>query len=449
MEPTVNNVISPGSDTGTAVPPGPGRIVRQKPAKTLTAAICGTVVEYYDFGIYGYMATMLGALFFVSSDPNAELLGTFATFAVAFFLRLPGGVFFGHMGDRYGRKRALSWTILLMVLSTALIGILPTHVTLGIWATVLLVLTRSLQGFAAGGELSGANAFVAESAPAHRRATFTSMVNTGTYLGSILASLVALAVNSWFSAETITDWAWRLPFLLSLPIGVVGLWIRSRLEDTPEFQRTQHNGETADLPIKELFRTSGTTIVKIACLGAVITGGYYLSSVYAATYLQTVGGHSPRTAFLSTSLALVVGCLCMPISGMLSDRFGRKPVLAIGSAASGVAAYPMFALMAQEAVWPAITAQCVLMALVSLVNGSAFTTFAEMLKTSVRYSGIAFGNNISNSLLGGTAPFIATWLITVSDNNLSPTFYFIFCAAVSTVAALTLRETKGIDLHHD
>ena len=164
----------------------------QSAVTVIRAAVLGTVVEYYDFAIYGYMATMIATHFFVESDPTTALLNTFAAFAVAFFLRVPGGIFFGHIGDKYGRKRSLTYTILLMALATAGIGILPTYATLGVWATAILVLCRCLQGFAAGGELSGANAYVAENAPAERRAFQTSFVNTGTYLGSLLAALVAL-----------------------------------------------------------------------------------------------------------------------------------------------------------------------------------------------------------------------------------------------------------------
>lgn len=421
---------------------------KQKTSTVITAAVAGTIVEYYDFGIYGYMATMIGAQFFVSQDPTAALLGTFATFAVAFFLRVPGGIFFGHMGDKYGRKRALSWTILLMVIATASMGLLPSYLTLGIWATVLLVLARCLQGFAAGGELGGANAFVAESAPAHRRATYTSVVNSGTYFGSLLASLIALGLNSAFSAEQILDWAWRLPFLLSLPIGVIGIFIRNKLEDTPQFNELESKGETEKLPIRSLLTTSWRQVIKVVGLGALITGGYYIASVYAATYLQTTGGHSAQVSFLSTSLALILGAITLPIAGYCADRFGRKKVFYVGSIASVILGVPMFMLMSGEA-WQAVIAQSVLFICVSSVNGASFAAYAEMFKASVRYSGIALGNNVTNMFLGGTAPFIATLLIDVSGYSLAPAFYFVFCAVVTLVTVLFVKETKGTELQVD
>ncbi|MEU1980354.1 MFS transporter [Nocardia sp. NPDC019395] len=421
----------------------------QSPVKVVRAAVVGTVVEYYDFGIYGYMATVVASLFFVSENDTAALLGTFAAFAVAFFLRIPGGIFFGHIGDRYGRKSALSWTILLMVIATVVMGLLPTYVTLGVWATAILVLARCVQGFAAGGELGGANAFVSESAPAHRRATLTSMVNSGTYIGSLVASLVALALTSLFSEETILSWAWRIPFLLSVVIGVVGIWIRNHMEDTPQFEELAEKGETKKLPVMELLSTSGGAVAKIVFLGALITGGYYIASVYAATYLQTAGGHSSTMAFLSTSFALVLGVITLPIAGHLADRYGRKPVLFAGSAAAAVLGVPMFMLMAGEGAWQAVFGQSVLFICVSVVNGASYVTYVEMLKASVRYSGLALGNNITNMLLGGTAPFIATYLIDLTGNSLAPAGYFVFCALLTLVTVFFVQETKGIALRVD
>jgi MHS family proline/betaine transporter-like MFS transporter len=422
---------------------------KQSTAKVIRAAVVGTVVEYYDFGIYGYMATMVATLFFVSENDTAALLGTFAAFAVAFFLRVPGGIFFGHIGDKFGRKTALSWTILLMVIATAAMGLMPTYATLGVWATVLLVLARCLQGFAAGGELGGANAFVSESAPARWRATQTSMVNSGTYLGSLAASLVALGITSTFSEEQILEWAWRIPFLLSVVSGVIGVWIRNHLEDTPQFEEMADKGETKKLPIKELLKTSGGSVVKIVMLGALIVGGYYIASVYAATYLQTEGGQTSSVAFLSTSLALVLGVITLPIAGYAADKYGRKPVLFIGSVASAVLGVPMFMLMSGGTIWQAVVGQSVLFICVSIVNGASFVVYVEMLKASVRYSGIALGNNITNMCLGGTAPFIATYLIDVTDNSLAPAGYFVFCALLTLVAVFFIKETKGIELRTD
>ncbi|MBR8742686.1 MFS transporter [Nocardiopsis sp. MG754419] len=439
--------LDPQPDRASTEAPDPGAF--RSRLKVIRAAVLGTVVEYYDFGIYGYMATFVAALFFVSDDPTAAMLGTFAAFAVAFFMRVPGGIFFGHIGDKYGRKQALSWTILLMVLATALIGLLPNYYTLGMWATSMLVFCRCVQGFAAGGELGGANAFVAESAPARWRATQTSLVNSGTYFGSLFAALVALAATSVFTEQQILDWAWRIPFLLSLPIGVIGLYIRSHLDDTPQFKELSAQGETKKVPVRDLLVTNWRSVVKIICLGAVITGGYYIVSVYAATYLQTTAGHSSQVAFASTSVAMVLGALTLPLSGYLADTIGRKKVLLIGSAGAAVLGVPMFMMMSAGPAWAAFAGQSVLFVLVSVVNGASFVTYAEMLSASTRYSGIALGNNVTNTLLGGTAPFIATWLISVTGNNLAPAGYFVLTALITLVAVFFVTETRGSELRID
>jgi len=433
------------TEATTILPSKTDRMGLKSNGKTIRGAVVGTIVEYYDFGIYGYMAAYIAHLFFVKGDDSAAMLGTFAAFAVAFFLRIPGGIVFGHIGDKYGRKRALTWTIILMAAATALMGLIPTYETLGLWATVTLVLARCLQGFAAGGELAGANAFVSETAPQEWRATQTSMVNTGTYLGSLVASLVALGMSSLIPAETIHAWAWRIPFVLSLFIGGIGIWIRNHLEESPQFEKLRKTGDTQKIPVIELLATSWRQIIKIIFLGAQITGGYYISSVYVASYLQTVGGHSPAVAFLSTSIALIIGVITLPIAGYCADRFGRRTVLFTGSILGIVLGYPMFALMSGSA-WQACLGQTVLFVTVSIVNGASYVTYVEMLKSSIRFSGLALGNNATNMLLGGTAPFIATWLIQTTGSPMAPAGYFIVCSILTFLAVLTIRETKGIDL---
>ncbi|HIZ97466.1 MAG TPA: MFS transporter [Candidatus Janibacter merdipullorum] len=420
----------------------------QSTVKVIRAAVLGTVVEYYDFGIYGYMAGMLATHFFVESDDTTALLSTFAAFAVAFFLRVPGGIFFGHIGDKYGRKRSLTYTILLMALATAGIGMLPTYATLGVWATTILVLCRCLQGFAAGGELSGANAFVSEHAPPRHRAFQTSFVNTGTYLGSLLASLVALGLTTALSEDTIRDWAWRLPFLLSLVIGVVGLYIRSQLHETDQFEAVQDSEaiEQAKYPVTDVVRHAWREILLVIGLGAMIVGGYYICSVYAASYLQTEGGHSADVAFTSTCIAMVAAVVSLPIAGRLGDRYGRKPVFFTSSAVVAVLTIPAFMLMRDGSVAAAIASQAVLAFFIGCNNGVSFSTYAELFRARYRYSGIALANNITNMVLGGTAPFIATLLIKVSGNNLAPAGFLLFTALLSLVATFFLTETRGKEL---
>ena len=416
--------------------------MKDSSVKTVRASMIGTVVEYYDFALYGYMATVLAALFFVKDDPTAGLLGTFATFAVAFIVRIPGGILFGHIGDKYGRKRALSLTILLMAGATAAIGMLPSYLTLGVWATAILVLCRCLQGIAAGGELGGAMAFVAEKSPAHSRGLQTSIVNAGTYIGSLSAALVALLLNTVFTPEQVLDIAWRIPFLISLVLGLVGVWLRTQLHDTDSFLEMQAKNEIAEVPFKALISKARGTILKITGLGAFIVGGYYVCSIYAASYMQTSGHLTAQQAFWSTCIALTAGVIMLMVSGHLGDRFGRKRLMIIGVVVGLVGAVPAFMLMASGTPFLATCGQVLLVGAVATVSGSSFSTYAELLEPQYRYTGIALGNNLTNLTLGGTAPFFCELLVRATGSSLSPAFYMIGCAALTALALFFIPETS-------
>lgn len=423
-----------------------GGLPRQSSTKVIRGAILGTLVEYYDFAIYGFMAALLSVQFFSADDPDAALLETFAAFAVAFFMRIPGGIFFGHIGDRYGRRTALTWTLLLMAGATLLIGLLPTYATLGIWASVLLILCRCLQGFSAGGEIGGANVFVSEHAPPRWRAFQTALVMTGMYLGSLIASLTVLVITTVFSPDEALRWAWRLPFLLSAFMGVIGFYIRNSLHDSPEFLALKEQAEISSLPIKTLVRTSWRRIAHLVALYGVSSTGYYISAVYVATYLQRTAGFSSSVALLSTSVALVMGIVTLPVAGYVADRIGRRPVLLASSGAGLVLVVPMFQLMQLGSIPLAVIAQTVCFVCVSAFNAALFVTFSESLGTAVRYTGVALVTNIANSLLGGTAPMIATLLIGATADPLSPAWLYAAAAAMSLIAVLFLRETLGTDL---
>ncbi|HJQ48680.1 MAG TPA: MFS transporter [Amycolatopsis sp.] len=412
-------------------------------SKVIRGGLLGSIVEFYDFGVYGYMAVAISHNFFVGSDDNAALLGTFAAFAVAFFLRVPGGVLFGHIGDRFGRKRALTWTIMLMTVATGLMGVLPTYATAGIWAAVLLTLSRCLQGLSAGGENSGGNIFVAEHAPPRWRAFHTSTVNAGTCVGALLSSLIALILTSALGKEAVDAWAWRLPFLLSLVLGVVGFWIRARLEEPPQFAELRSRERTERVPVVAVLRTSWRRVLVVMGLNALMTGGYYIASVYSASYLQSVGGRSPQFAFVAASVALAVGIVVMIAAGYLGDRIGRRPVLFAGSIAGLVLGFPMFYLMAHGPAFAAAIGPVVLFACVSFFNGVSFACYSEMFTTEVRYSGLALASNTTNMILGGSAPFIATYLVGATGNTLAPGGYFVLCAAISLIACFFVKETKG------
>lgn len=412
--------------------------------KVVSAGLVGSIVEYYDFGVYGYLATVLSVVFFANStDPTTALLATFATFAAAFVLRPLGGLIFGHLGDRFGRSRILAATILSMCAATVAIGVLPTYAAIGVGAAILLVAARCVQGIASGGEVGGAAAYVAEKSPPRRRGFLCSTIQVGALAGALFGSIAVAILTSVLTQEQVAAWGWRVPFLLSLPLGLVGLWIRYRLDDSVHSSELASGDGLASTPAVELVRAHLPGLLRTLGLSTLLFAGYYVVYVYASTYLQRTAGFDADAAFWSTTTTLVVSCLAMPLFGHLADRWGRKPMLLGATIAFGVLAVPGFAVMSADSFAPALVAQVVLGLPESALMGVVFATFAEMFPSRVRYTGIALGFNLASMAVGGTAPLICVWLVDVTGSPLAPAWFLIATALVSAATAVTLTETRG------
>ncbi|MBA3792849.1 MAG: MFS transporter, partial [Rubrobacter sp.] len=303
------------------------------------------MVEWFDFAVYGYLAVTLGAVFFPSEDPTISLLSSFAVFGVAFVMRPLGGLFFGPLGDRIGRQRTLATVIILMSVSTFVIALVPGYATIGIWAPILLVLARLLQGFSAGGEFGGASAFIAEYSPDNRRGFLVSWLEFSTLIGFILGSTSVLVLSSVLSEDALTSWGWRIPFLLAGPLGLIGLYIRLRLDDTPEFRALESAGEVSQSPFRETITQNWRPILQVAGLVIIQNAGFYIVLTYMQTYITEQLGFSTTSASLSTVLTLLVGMALIPPLGALSDRVGRKPVLMASCVGFVVLTYPLFLLL--------------------------------------------------------------------------------------------------------
>jgi MFS transporter, MHS family, proline/betaine transporter len=414
-------------------------------ARVVIAGAVGSVVEYFDFGVYGYVATILATQFFAAGDSTSALLSTLAAFAVAFVLRPVGGLIFSHFGDRYGRKNTLGATVLMMSAASGLIGVLPTYAAIGVGASVLLVLARCLQGIAAGGELGGAIAFVAEHSPAGKRGLLCSMTQTGALAGVLLASICVALLNQFLSKESMTQWGWRVPFLVAIPVGLFGLWIRTELSEATSFKILEKTQGVEAAPFVELFRSHLPALLKSIGLSVLLFSLYYIAYVYVNIHLQRVVGLSSKLAFWSTTVTLAVSVLCMPLFGTLSDRIGRKPVFVFASLAAAIAAAPCFILM-NDGGMTAVAMQLILGVIESALMGVAFSTFAELFPTRVRYTGIALGFNIGGVVAGGSAPFICTWLVGALGSSIAPSYFLCFTALVTLLSALTLKETAGSPL---
>jgi MHS family proline/betaine transporter-like MFS transporter len=432
------------ADTQRKTTPAPDKIA----PRVIVAGAVGSVIEYFDFGVYGYVATILAVQFFAAGDPIAALLSTLATFAVAFVLRPVGALLFGHFGDRFGRKNALAATVIVMAIASGLIGILPSYAAIGLGATVLLVLARCFQGLAAGGELGGAASFVAEKSPNHRRGLFASTTQTGALGGSLLASLCILLLNVTLGEEIMHEWGWRIPFLIAIPLGLFGLWIRSGLEESEDFKEAQAAAaavKAKQQPIRILFTKYPLRMLQVIGLSILLFSAYYIAYVYVSIHMQTALQFSASFSQLSTTITLIVSVALMPYFGHLSDKVGRKPVFVGATIAAIILAVPTFMLFEVGGV-VAIISHVILGLVDSALMGVALSTFAEMFPTQVRYTGIAFGFSVGAALAGGTSPYIATWLVETTGNALAPAFFLIGTAVITLIAALMLKETRGIAL---
>lgn len=411
--------------------------------RAVRGAAIGNTVEWYDFAIYSTLATYIAAKFFPSGDDTAALLNTFAVFAAAFFMRPLGGFFFGPLADRIGRQRVLALVVLLMSASTFIIGLVPSYDSVGVLAPLLLLFLRCLQGFSAGGEYGSGACFLAEYASDKHRGFVVSFLVWSVVVGFLLGSLTVVGLETLLPESAMESYGWRIPFLIAGVLGVIGLYIRLRLADTPEFETLRDSGEIASSPLKEALTTSWRPILQIAGLVVIHNVGFYVVFTYLPTYFTKTLDFTKTDAFISITVASVVALILIPPLGALSDRIGRKPLLVTGAIGFAVFAYPLFLLLNSGSLTAAIAAHAGLAALESVFVSASLAAGAELFATRVRSSGYSIGYNVSVAVFGGTAPYVATWLVSRTGNAVAPAFYVIAAAVVSLATILTMRETSA------
>ncbi|MET7572005.1 MFS transporter [Streptomyces sp. NPDC005492] len=415
--------------------------------KATVAGAIGSFVEWYDYGIYGLLVTYL-AINIMGGAEAGNLFLTNVGFLVSFLARPFGSVICGYLGDRIGRKSLLATLLVLISAATAAIGLIPSHAVIGVGAPVLLVLLRILQGFSAGGEVAGAMSFVGEYAPDARRNYMMSFIAVGSFIALMFGSAFSAVLITTLGDDAMTSWAWRVPFLLAVPLGYVGFYIRRRLEETPHFVALREQKTVARNPLREAL-TSPRHLKAIALtifLPALNGPGYYLLFVYMPTYLKTsLGAHnfSMLRALTVTSFSLVAIAVCIPLMARLSDRIGRKPVLTGSAVAMAAVSYPMFRLITTGEFALACIGTVVMAVAFSGHAAVVHTALAEMFPTSVRYSAYSIGFSISTIIFGGSAPLLMTDLIKSTGSNLIPAFASILTALITLVSIAFLRETKG------
>jgi MHS family proline/betaine transporter-like MFS transporter len=414
--------------------------------KVILAAGTGHFVEWFDFGLYGTLATVISLNFFQQGDPQAALLSAFAVFGAGFVMRPLGGLFWGSLGDRVGRKSTLATVILVTSGATVVMGLLPTYGMIGIWAPLLLVLVRLVQGFAAGGESSGATTLLAEYAPSNRRGFVTSFVDVFGFAAFVVGAGLVLLFTATLGPDALNEWGWRALFLLALPLGLVGVYLRLKLEDTPEFQAVKQKGEVAKSPLRTSLRTSWRAL--LFCVGFVVIKavGHWILQTFMPSYLQSTLGFSQPLSYAATVIGLLVIAVLVPFMGLLSDRIGRKPVMIAGCAGFILLTYPALMLMGGGNFIGATVAMILLGVFMAAYDGASSAAMAELFPTNIRYGSMAIAYNISVAVFGGITPLLATFLIGATGNPFAPAFYVMAAAAVTLVVVLRARETAKLPL---
>lgn len=429
-----------------ASPPG-ANVIDAKTARKVTAAGCiGIFAELYDNGIFGFMAGTLAVVFFPDSQ-NALML-VFVGYAISFFFRPIGGIICGHLGDRIGRQRMLVFVIMLISVATAAIGLLPTYAAIGVAAPILLILMRVLQGFSVGGEAAGAMTFLAEHAPEGKRGLYTSFAQVASFLSLLTGTLIAATMTSALGSQAMESYGWRIPFLLAIPLGITGIYIRKRITDTPNFTRLQEEGGLSKNPLKEAFASpQHRRAMLLALFIPLMNGsGYYVLFSYMPTFMSKELHFTKVQGLLVTAVSLVAISIAIPFMGSLSDRIGRKKVLLGAAVAMAFAGFPCYLLIGTGKVALAAVGACVMAVIFAGHTGVIHILLVELFPTRVRYSAYGLGYNVSSALFGGTAPLLMTFLIAQTGNVYMPAFYAVITAVGTLIAVSRVTDRAHVPL---
>ncbi|MFM0342001.1 MFS transporter [Paraburkholderia fungorum] len=444
--------------SGDSNDPGAGRpeVTTADLYRAAWAASLGSALEYYDFALYNLASALIFVpLFFPSGDPGIGLIASFGAYFLGFAIRPVGGIIFGTLGDRYGRKFVLMATILLMGVASTLIGLLPTYATAGVWAPILLVGCRLLQGLGAGAEQAGAAVLMAEYAPARRRGYFAALPFMGVLLGTVMAAAIYFAL---VRVEDISQsWLWRVPFLLSVAIVAVAIWIRLKLKESPSFAKLEARKQVNDSPLKHLIRHSKPTLLKVIGMRMAENGGSSIYQSLAISYMATATGLKGQIGPVALLLAGASGAIVIPLTGMLSDRFGRIPVYRAFAVYQLLLAYPTWWVLSQGNAAMSITMLCVALAGVWGMFATQGALLPELFGAQHRYAGVAVGREVSAVIAGGVAPLVGASIIAWATAHwggsegrilawIPLASYVAILSLIGVVTTYYTPETRGRDL---
>lgn len=404
------------------------------------AAFLGTALEWYDFFIYGAVAALVfNKIFFPSFDPMVGILFSFATFAVGFIARPLGALIFGHMGDTVGRKKVLIITMLLMGGATVGIGLLPTYDQIGVFSTVLLIILRIIQGLALGGEWGGAVLMTAEHGDAKRKGYHTSFAQIGVPIGNLLSVGVLAMMTLILNDEQFLSWGWRVPFILSIVLILVGLWVRGGIDESPEFKALSETNK-AKKPLITLLKSYPRQLLTACFIRIGTDVAFYIFSLFVLTYVSSSLGLPKSVSLNAVLIASAIQIAVIPLVASLSDRIGRKPVFLVGSVGGTVWAFVFFSMLDTRDPMMITVAVCVAMTCWALMYGPLAAFITELFPTQVRYSGISLGFQLAGILGGGIAPLIATSLLREFQTPMAVAWYVAGALALTTLSILLSRE---------
>ncbi len=412
--------------------------------RILTASLVGSSIEWFDYFLYGTMAALVfNQLFFVNEDPTVGLMLAYASFALSFFIRPFGGIIFSHIGDRIGRKKTLVITLSLMGIATFGMGLLPTYQAIGIWAPILLITLRLIQGLGIGGEWGGALLLATEYAPPEKRGLFGSIPQMGVTIGLVLGTL-ALWIMTLLPNDAFMTWGWRVPFILSALLVVFGLWIRKGIDETPEFRAVQASGEIPKVPLVETLKYHWREVLIAVGAKVVETAPFYIFGTFIVSYATTNLGFSRTATLGAVMVATIITTILIPVMGSLSDRIGRKKLYIAGASAMALFAFPYFWMIHQGSVLMLVLATIIGLGIIwAPITAVLGTMFSEIFDAKVRYTGVTLGYQIGAALAGGTAPLVATALLARFDNSYVPVaIYIIFTALISLVSIWAVKDLK-------
>lgn len=408
--------------------------------RVLLSSMISNGLEWYDYALYAYMVTIISKLFFPAGNDAAHLLATLGIFAVGFIARPFGGVLFGMIGDKFGRRNALVASIFLMALPTGCIGLLPTYEQVGLLAPALLIVLRILQGLSLGGAFSGSITFLVEHSPPDKRGLVGSASIVSLVIGFLLGSIVVFLMKIPLSEMQFESWGWRIPFLLGVPIGFIGLYIRNHCEESPIYEEAKQNNALSQTPVRDVLAHEWKHVLQAIGIYISVTMPFYLVTAYFITFTENTLGRSKEEALMLNAMVMIILLVLAPLLARLSDHIGRRKLLIFSATMLLLLSYPTFTLLLTPGFSSIVLGHVLFAMLVGIYIAPVPALLVEIFPTRVRYTGMALSYNISAAVFGGTAPMVAQWLINETGDAHSIAYYVMVCAVISLIALFFYRD---------